>query len=89
MVAITVHVVTQHDTDMNSHHVDGVFTTQQLALDNVVQWFNDARIDEGAPGIRSVDDLEVHQVADGLIDISDPHFEDLVFSITKTALQEA
>jgi len=86
MSYIAVYVVTQHDTDENSHYVDGVFTTQQAALDNVVFWFNDARIDQKSPGIGSVNDLEVTQVSDGLVDISDPYFEDLTFSISRVAV---
>lgn len=86
MTAITVYVVTQHDTDENSHYVDGVFTTQQDALTDVVLWFNDARIDQGSPSIKSVDDLEVTQVSDDLVDISDPYFEDLMFSISRVAV---
>lgn len=86
MTAITVYVVTQHDTDENSHYVDGVFATAKEATDNVILWFNDARIDEGRRTIRSLDDLEVAQQGEGLLDVSDPYFEDLMFSISRVAV---
>lgn len=74
--SIAVYVVTQHDTDENSHFVEGVYTTAQRATDAVVAWFT-----ENTDEVILVEDLEIDQYADGFMSVSHDVFEDLVFEI--------
>ena len=63
-----------------------MFTTAGDAAASVALWFNDARVDQGSPAIKSIEDLDLNEISEGLVDISDPHFEDLVFSVTRVAV---